>query len=153
MTLLHEFRAVMFLLWTSAGLVAAPGFCAALEIEPGQWQSSETSAVDGKPGEPEVSIDCVSAEDARDPVKALSGMQSEASGKCRMFDVNQAGNVVSFAMTCGDAKEGEIQMRAKFVFENTKHYTGALTSVMSAMGLKTTSTMTVDAKWVGACKE
>ena len=153
MTLLHEFRAVLFLLWTSAGLVAAPGFCAALEIEPGQWQSSETSAVDGKPGEPEVSIDCVSAEDARDPVKALSGMQGEAGGKCRMFDVSQAGNVVSFAMTCGDAKEGEIRMSAKFVFENAKHYTGALTSVMIAMGLKTTSTMTVDAKWVGACKE
>ena len=64
------------------GFSPRPTLCAALEIEPGQWESSETSDVDGKPGKPEFSTDCVTREDARDPVKALTGMQDDAGGKC-----------------------------------------------------------------------
>ena len=106
-------RTVLLSLSASAGVLALPTLAAAIEIEPGQWESRETSTVDGKQEEPEISIDCVTAEDARDPVKALSGMQDEAGGKCRMFDVNEAGNVVSFAMKCGDPKEGEIRDERK----------------------------------------
>ena len=58
---------------------------------------------------PELSTDCVTAEDARDPVKALSSMQRVKTGsKCQVFNVKQAGNVVSFVMKCGDPKEGSI---------------------------------------------
>jgi hypothetical protein len=146
-------RTVLLSLSASAGFLCMPALAAALEIEPGQWESRETSSVDGKAEAPETSNDCVTKEDARDPVKALSGMQGDSGGKCRMFDVKQAGNVVSFAMKCGDPQEGEIEMSAKFIFENAKHYTGALVSIMSMAGQKMTSTMTVDAKWVGACKE
>ena len=108
-------------------LVAAPGLCAALEIEPGQWESSETSDVDGKPGEPEVSTDCVTPEDARDPVKALAGMQDEAGGKCRMFDVKQTGNVVSVRDEMRRPEGRLDRYERDFVFENARHYTGALT--------------------------
>jgi Protein of unknown function (DUF3617) len=144
---------LLFLLVAFAGLLAAPAVSAALEIEPGQWESSETSDVDGKPSQPELSTDCVTAEDARDPVKALSSMQGETDSKCQVFNVKQAGNVVSFVMKCGDPKEGSIEMTARFTFQNSRHYTGALTSVMSIAGHKTTSNMTVDAKWIGACRQ
>jgi Protein of unknown function (DUF3617) len=153
MAMLQSFRTVLLFLCASAGLLAAPTWCAALEIEPGQWESSETSDVDGKPGQPELSTDCVTPDDARDPVKALSSMQGETDSKCQVFDVKQAGNVVSFVMKCDDPKEGSIEMMARFTFQNSRHYTGALTSVMAIAGHKTTSNMTVDAKWIGACKQ
>ncbi len=66
------------------------------------------------------------AQDARDPVKALSSMQDAAGGKCKVHDVKQSGNVVSFTMTCGDDKDGSIDMTASFTFENARHYTGQL---------------------------
>ena len=146
-----RFRFAMASLFACAGFLV-PALCAALEIEPGEWQSRETSAVDGKPSPPEVSTDCVTPEDARDPLKALSAMQGETGGKCQLFDVKQAANLVSFVMKCGDPQEGSIEMTATFSFENSRHYTGALTSVMAMAGQKTTSTMSVDAKWIGACK-
>jgi hypothetical protein len=150
---LIKFRTVLFSLLVSTGLLASPSLCTALEIEPGQWESAEASDVDGKPGQPELSTECITPQDARDPVKALSGMRDTADGKCKMLDVNQSGNVVSFTMKCGGPKEGSIDMMAAFTFENSRHYTGVLKSVMSIMGQTTTSNMTVDAKWIGACKK
>jgi Protein of unknown function (DUF3617) len=146
-------RTTLFSMAATAGLLASPGLCAVLEIEPGLWESSETSDVDGTPGKPELSTDCVTPQDARDPVKALSGMQKDTGGKCKMSDVKQNGNIVSFVMKCGDPKEGSIDMTATFTFENSRHYSGALTSVMAIGDQKMTSKMTVDAKWIGACKK
>ena len=148
-----ELRAVALSLATAAGLLASSGVCAAFEIEPGQWENTETSDVDGKPGKPELSTECVTPQDARDPLKALSGMQEQSGSKCKMADVKQSGNVVSFAMKCGDPKEGSIDMTASFTFENSRHYTGVITSVMSIADQKMTSKMSIEAKWLGACKK
>lgn len=141
------------LMTAAMGLWGLPAVAAALEIEPGQWESIETSDVGGHPGKPERSSECVSAEDARDPVKALAGMQENAGGKCHMFDVKQNGNIVSFVMKCGDPREGSIDMSATFTFENARHYTGSIKSVMAIMGKTMTSTMTVDARRIGACRK
>jgi hypothetical protein len=73
----------------------APGAVLAVEIEPGQWEASETSDVNGKPGQPELSTECVTPEDARDPVKALTSMQNDSRAKCKVGDVTQTGNVVT----------------------------------------------------------
>jgi hypothetical protein len=134
-------------------MLLAPNLAYALEIEPGQWESTETSEVNGKPAKPELSTDCVTPEDARDPVKALTSMQSEADGKCKVVDVKQDRNVVSFAMNCGDASLGSIRMTAVFTFENARHYTGRLQTVISVGGQLMTSNMTVDAKWLGVCRK
>jgi len=136
-----------------AVVIGTPTLCVALEIEPGEWRSNETSNVDGRPGQSEQSTDCVTPEDARDPVKALTSMQNDTGGKCKVFDVSQHDNIVSFVMKCEDPGEGSIDMRATFTFENSRHYTGSLTSVMLLGPQKMVSNMTVDAKWIGACKK
>ena len=151
--MIRQSRIALFAFFVAVGTVVGPGLCAALEIEPGQWESTETSDVDGKPGAPELSTDCVTPQDARDPVKALTSMQDTAGGKCKILDVTQNGSVVSFVMKCGDAKDGSIDMSATFTFENSRHYSGAIKSVMSVGGQQMTSNMTVDAKWIGACKK
>jgi len=139
-------------LFVSFGALTLPS-ALAIEIEPGMWQDTATSSVNGKPGKPEVTSDCITPQDARNPVKALAGMKDASASQCQTLNVKESGNVVSFVMRCGDPKQGSIDMDAAFTFENARHYTGALTSVMSIMGQKTTTVMTVDSKWIGACKK
>ena len=57
-----------------AVVLAAPSVASALEIAPGEWRTTETAVVNGKAGQPDVSTDCVSAEEPRDPMKALAEM-------------------------------------------------------------------------------
>ena len=151
--MLGNVRKYLLALGLAAAVGGAPTLCLALEIDPGEWQSNESSNVDGKPGQPEQTTDCVTPEDARDPVKALTGMQNDTGGKCKVYDVAQHDNVVSFVMKCEDPSSGSIDMQATFTFENSRHYTGSLTSVMLLGPQKIVSNMTVDARWIGACKK
>jgi hypothetical protein len=133
---------------------AVPSIASALEIEPGEWQTTDTSTVNGKAEKPEVSTDCVTPEEARDPMKALTEMQKQEGQECRRMDAKQSGNTVSFVMQCGDAEKGSVDMEMTFTFDGTRHYTGSYKSEMSLGGQKMTSSGTVDAHWVGAvCKE
>lgn len=145
-------RATSFALFTAAiALSAAPA--AALEIEPGLWHNSEVHTVNGKTEKPEVTTDCVSAKEARDPIKALAQMKGDAGNQCRVFDIKQNGNTVSFVMKCGDPKAGAIDMAATFTMADSRHYKGAIKTEMSMMGRKISSDMTIDAQWIGACKK
>jgi hypothetical protein len=135
----------------AAVLAALPA--AALEIEPGQWQSREVHTFNGKVEKPEVITDCVSADEARDPVKTLGQMKGATGGECHAVDVKEAGNKVSFVMRCGGSKSGAIDMAATFTFTDTRHYSGVIKTEISVMGHKTTSNMTIDARWLGACKD
>src|SRR6185437_3094635 len=56
------------LLATAMMLVAPSAF--ALKLKPGLWQDTETGTTNGQPKPPEVSTDCLSPEEAADPVKA-----------------------------------------------------------------------------------
>jgi hypothetical protein len=80
-------------------------------------------------------------------------MQSDSRATCKVDDVKQVGNVVSFAMNCGDESLGTIHMKATFAFESARHYSGVLKSVMSAGSQQMRSNMTVDSKWIGAFKK
>jgi Protein of unknown function (DUF3617) len=144
--------------FAALGLLTAIVFMAcspasALEIQPGQWRSSEVHTMNGKTDKPEITSDCVSAEEARDPVKALAQLKGAGRAQCRAFDVKQTGNVVSFVMKCGDAKQGSIDLAAVYTFADARHYSGAIKTTMSIMGRKIVSDMTIDARWLGAaCK-
>jgi hypothetical protein len=144
-------RSLAVMLFAAAALASAPAF--ALEIEPGQWQSTETHTVNGKMEKPEITHDCVSAQEARDPVKALAQMKGDTGNQCRVFDIKQSGNMVSFVMQCGDPKMGTMDMAATFIFADSRHYKGAIKTEMTLMGKKISSDMTVDAQWTGACKK
>ena len=134
--------------------VGVPSVASALEIEAGEWQTTDTTVVDGKAEKPEVSTDCVTAEEARDPMKALTEMQKQEGQQCRRMDAKQNGNTVSFVMQCGDAQKGSVDMEMTFTFDGTRHYTGSYKSEMSLGGQTMTSSGTLDAHWVGAaCKE
>jgi hypothetical protein len=133
---------------------AAPAL-AAIELEPGTWQDSETGTENGKPAKPDVSTDCMTAEDAKDPMKALAKMkEGDSAAQCKTLDIKQNGNVVSLKMQYGDAKQGMMEMSATFTFLDRRHYTSAMKTAISFGGQTMTSDKQVDSKWIAAaCKK
>ena len=129
---------------------ATPAF-AAIELDPGQWQDTETGTEDGKPAKPEVTSDCMSPEEAKDPVKSLAVMK-DTGGQCDKLDIKEAGNVVSVVMLCGDPKEMQIDLVGTYTFLDRRHYTGTMKSTITLAGKKSTADKTVDSKWIGLCK-
>ncbi len=143
-------RPTLFGLMTAAALVATPAF--AIELVPGNWQDTETGEEDGQPVAPQVSTDCMSEAEAKDPIKVLTAMKDTA-GECAKFEVKQTGNVVSLVMQCGDPKQMSMDMQATYTFISSKHYSGTLKSTVILAGKKTTADKKVDSIWVGACKK
>lgn len=131
-------------------LFAASPARAAIELDPGMWQDTETGTEDGQPAKPEVTTDCMKPEEAKDPVKALSAMKEQA-GQCKTLDIKQNGNTVSFVMQCGDPKQMSIDIAATYTFLDRRHYAGTLKSTVILAGKKTTSDKKVESKWIGAC--
>jgi hypothetical protein len=86
-------------------------------------------------------------------MKALTEMKEQEGQQCRKVDAKQNGNTVSFVMQCGDPARGSVDMAMTFTFDGTRHYTGSYKSEMSLGGQKMSSQGTLDARWVGACKE
>lgn len=143
-------------LFATAGLlcalaVAGPA-AAAVQLEPGNWQDTETGEEDGKPVAPQVTTDCMSAEEAKDPIKVLTAMKDTA-GECARFDVKQSGNVVSVVMQCGDPKQMAMDMEATYTFLTPKHYRGTLKSTVILAGKKSSANKQVDSVWIGVCKK
>lgn len=136
-----------------AGTLAIAGPArAAIQLEPGNWQDTETGEEDGKAVPPQVSTDCMTLEEALDPVKVLTAMKDTA-GQCAKLEIKQTGNVVTFVMQCGDPKQMAMDMQATYTFVSAKHYTGTLKSTVVIAGKTTTANKQVDSVWVGACKK
>ena len=136
-----------------AGALALAGPArAAIQLEPGNWQDTETGEEDGKPVAPQVTTDCMTPEEASDPVKVLTAMKDNA-GQCAKLEIKQTGNIVSFVMQCGDPKQMAMDMQATYTFVGAKHYTGTLKSTVVIAGKTTTANKQVDSVWVGACKK
>jgi hypothetical protein len=130
-------------------LLATPTL-AAISLTPGNWQDTETGTEDGKPVAPQITKDCMTAEEAADPVKVLTAMKAGAE-KCDKLEVNQNGNVVTFVMRCGDPKQMSFDIQATYTFINARHYSGTFKSVVILAGKKTTADKKVDSVWLGAC--
>ena len=146
-------RAAAFGLVIGVCILVVPAARAAFELEPGQWQDTETGTENGQPAKPEVSTDCMTPAEAKDPVKALMALKDQQAGQCKTVDVKQNGNTVSFVMKCGDPKQMSFDIAATYSFIDRHHYSGTLKSTVVIAGQKTTSDKAVDSKWIGACKK
>jgi hypothetical protein len=143
-------RPALFGLMAAAALAATPA--CAIELTPGNWQDTETGLEDGKQVAAQVTTDCMSAAEAKDPIKVLTAMKDTA-GECTKFDVKQTGDVVSLVMQCGDPKQVWMDMQATYTFISPKHYSGTLKSTVILAGKKTTADKKVDSIWVGTCRK
>lgn len=145
-------RNAIFMAALAALLLSShPAF--AISLEPGNWQDTETGQEDGKPVPPQVTTDCMTPEEAKDPVKSLTAMKDQAGGQCSRLEVKQTGNVVTFIMQCGDPKQMMMDMQATYAFVSTKRYTGTLKSTVILAGKTSTANKQVESVWLGACKK
>lgn len=125
---------------------------AAVQLEPGLWQDTETGLQNGKPAKPEVSTDCLSAEEARDPVKTI--LSDTEGQQCETLNVKENGNTVAVEMKCGDPKKTWIEIDMTINFLSARHYKGTIKSLVIFGGQKVISEKTIDSKWLAAsCKK
>jgi hypothetical protein len=137
-----------------AALLSASPALAAIELDPGLWQDIETGTENGQPAKPEVTSDCMSPEEAKDPIKSLSATAvKDTGGQCKKYEVKQNGNTVSVDMNCGDPQIMSIEMIGTYTFIDRRHYTGKMKSTVTIAGQKTASDKSVDSKWIGPCKD
>ena len=90
-----------FTLIAAVGAIAAPAH--AIQLKPGLWQDVETGMDNGKMSKPEVHRTCMSAEEARGPVKTI--LKDAEGQKCDKYEVKENGNTVTAEIRCGDPKE------------------------------------------------
>lgn len=121
---------------------------AAHELEPGLWQLTETGTENGKPAKPEVSSDCLSPEDARDPIKTI--LKDTEGQQCGTLNVKENGNTATVEMKCVDSSKTRIEIDMTIAFDGPRHYSGTTKSLVIFGGQKTASEKTVDAKWIAA---
>jgi hypothetical protein len=127
---------------------------AAIQLEPGEWQDTENGTEDGHAVTNEISTDCMTAAEARDPVKALSQLKATAGQQCKTMNVKETGNTLAFDMDCGDpSSKMSIAISMTFTFLDSRHYTGTVKSKVVFAGKATTADKRIDSKWIGAvCK-
>jgi hypothetical protein len=141
--------------------VAAAAFCllampahAAIQLDAGEWQDTETGTENGQPAKSEVTTSCMKAEDAKDPVKALTKLKDTAGQQCKTLNVKESGNVLSFDMECGEPKTMLIAVSMNLTFQNSRHYTGTLKSKVTFAGKTIATDKQLDSKWLSAtCKK
>lgn len=135
-------------------LLAAPSARAATALEPGLWQDTETGLENGVPAKPEVTTDCMTPADAKDPAKSLSSMKGAAAGQCKKLQVQDKGNVISIEMECGVAQQMSMNMTAIYTILNPRHVIGTTKTTVVFAGHKTTTDKKFDSKWIAAaCKK
>jgi hypothetical protein len=135
-------------------LLAAPRAFAANEIEPGLWQDMEITTVDGKREPAKTSTNCVTAQDAQDPVKLIKDSMKDQAGQCSKFNVQTNGNVVLFEMNCGDPKQGSLEMTMTYTVHSPRSTSSVAKSTMSIAGQKIVSNLSTESIWMAAaCKK
>jgi hypothetical protein len=140
------------LLVAAVSMVAALPARAARELEPGLWQLTEAGAENGQPAKPEVSTDCLSPEDARDPVRTI--LKDTEGQQCDTRNVKENGNTAVVELKCVDSSKMRIEIDMTINFENARHYSGTTRSLVIFGGQRIATQKTIDAKWLAAgCKK
>jgi hypothetical protein len=133
---------------------AAPSH-AAVSLQPGEWQSTETGTENGQPVKPEIEKTCMSVSEARDAtslVKQIKAEMQEQGSKCEKFDVQQSGESVTFTMKCGMGQQFLIDMTGTFTLVSSTKYVGAIKTSVKMGTINSTSDKKVEAIRIGECK-
>jgi hypothetical protein len=126
---------------------------AAFELRPGTWEEVETGTEDGKPVPARTETNCMTPEEAKDPLKGLSP-DKDMKGHCRTFDLKRSATGFSMRMECGDPRQFSMSIAAAYTFVSPTRYTGTFKTATSMMGKTSTSDKKVDARWLSAhCKK
>ena len=131
-------RSILLLLVLSGGALAA-------DIEPGNWEMTVTTSVDGMPGgmEPIVQTRCLTREEARDPGRLVG-----AGAGCEFSNRRDTGSQLSFDVSCS----GQVPMRGSGVVRYTSQTVDASLELSAdAGGQKIMTRSRVVGRRLGGC--
>jgi hypothetical protein len=119
-------------------------------VRPGRWETTMQMSMAGSPIEmPEMkSSRCVTAEDAKDPTRALpSGPEGRGNQKsdCKVSDYKVSGNTATWKMVCTSPQA--MTSTGEMTFSDDA-YTGTMKADMAQGAM----TMKIAGKRVGDCK-
>jgi hypothetical protein len=149
-----KMRVILFAAATLACINASQSQ-AAISLQPGEWQTTETGTENGQPTNPLVDKDCLTAVVARDAtilVKLMKAEMQEQGSKCEKFDVQQSGESVTFAMKCVMGQQFLIDMTGTFTLLSSTKYIGAIKTSVKMGNINSASDKKVEAIRIGECK-
>lgn len=136
-------------------LLAMPSF-AATQLQPGEWQTTETGTENGKPVPPVVEKECMTAEEARDATGLVNEMKKAMTGQgaqCQTADIQQNGDTVSYTLKCGMQQQFIFNISGTYTLQSPTRYAGRMKSEITMMGQKTTADKAIEAVRIGDCKK
>lgn len=135
----------------SAGSIHA---FAATQLQPGEWQTTETGTENGQAVPPKVEKECMTAEEARDATSLVNELKKEIEqgAQCQTFDVRQNGDTVNYVLKCKAEQKMVFEITGTYTLVSATRYTGKMTSKITFSGQKMTADKSVEAVHVGACK-
>jgi len=127
---------------------------AANEIQPGLWLDTEISVVNGERAPGKTSTNCVTAQDAQDPVKMIKDQMKDQTQQCSKFNVQTNANVVLLEMVCGSSDQRAIELTMTYTVHSPRSTSSVTKSTMSIMGQKIGSNLSTESIWMAAtCKK
>ncbi len=140
-----------YVLFVAAVFLPAPAARAEVALQPGLWQETETGSENNQPARSETSTRCMSAEEARQPNKAV--VFDEVLRKhCKALDYERTEDNLSLRLQCG-APGLMVNVGATFTFHSPQHYSGLMKVAIQLATMKFTADKTIDAKRIGECKK
>jgi len=139
------FRAAALVL--AASSLVAPAL--ATELEPGLWEDTDTGTENGRPIKPRVTTDCMTQEEAKEPLKEIvAGLQ--ATRGCTKAAVKSEGNTTSVTIFCGNSKESLVDIAFTIQFIDRKNTVATNKSTIVIGGQKSVSDVKTVSRWVSA---
>lgn len=120
---------------------AAPAFA---DVEPGNWELTVTTEIDGMPGgmAPVTRSRCISPAEARDPSRLLGGAECEFSNR------RDSGSEITFDVSCS----GALPMRGSgSVRYSPQSIDGSLDISADSSGQKIVTRSRIAGRRLGAC--
>ena len=115
------------------------------DVEPGNWELTVTTAVDGMPAAlaPVTRARCITAEEARDPSRLVGGAD------CQFSNRRDSGSEISFDVACG----GQLPMRGSGAVRYTaQSIDGTLNISADTGGQKIMTRSRIAGRRLGACE-
>jgi Protein of unknown function (DUF3617) len=140
-----------YALFVAAFFLPAPAARAEVTLQPGLWQETETGSENNQPARSETSTRCMTAEEARQPSKAVV-FDEVLRTHCKALDYKRTEDNLSLRLQCG-APGFTVNVGATFSFHSPQHYSGLMKVAIQLATMKFTADKTIDAKRIGECKK
>jgi hypothetical protein len=131
------------LLLSLAGAAHADG------IQPGLWKITTRPEVSGNAGPPQVSMRCLSVEQAGDIDKTFSPETRTQNSTCERIEHEVSATKLHWRMKC--TGQMAMDVTGSFDFDTPQHYSAEITTIASFGGQYMSSRVAIEGEHTGPC--